>query len=317
MVYYLQQLQPPSELKRLSTIPSARVSHIDDAEPSPSPLNDQTPSPKGSDHASDVMLLLSGYSYGSLILSRLPPIADVLDRFESAPFGTTAAEILLRARRLATESRSALEATQASQEPRGRRLTPADAVKPRLHASPAVVVGGEETDPNKRQRSRETSRSASIVHRGAEIPHRIKAHIRRRSSGVRPSTKESAMQSEESIASNATKQVSGVSVKYLLISPLLPPLAHTMVPPASFSGLKGGLDRSTGFGAMKCPTLAVWGSVDSFTSNRRLKAWGERMGSVGPATFKWTDIEGAGHFWREEGVMKLLLKEIGGWVGDA
>lgn len=315
MIYYLQQLQPPTELKRLSTIPSARVSRVDGLVPTSSPLNDQAPSPKGSDHSSEIVLLLSGYSYGSLILSRLPPVTEICDQFDNAPLGTTAAEILLRARRLAKESRSTLEAVQSSPEPRGRRLTPADAVKPRLHASP-VVLGGEETDPQKRQRSRETSRGASIVHRGAEIPHRIKARIRRRSSGVRPGTKDGAMRSEESISSGVTRSVPGVSVKYLLISPLLPPLAHTMVPPTSFSGLRGGVDKSTGFGVMSCPALAIWGSIDSFTSNRRLKAWAERMGSAGPATLKWTDVEGAGHFWREPGVMKTLLDEIGGWARD-
>lgn len=317
MVYYLQQLQPPTELKRLSTIPSARVSRVDGAELPPSPPSTQTSSPRGSDQTSDIILLLSGYSYGSLVLSRLPPISEILDHFDNAPLGTTAAEILLRARRLAKESRSALEAAQASPEPRGRRLTPADATKPRLHASP-VVVGGEETDPHTRQRSRESSRGARIVHRGAEIPHRIKARIRRRSSGARPGTKESAMRSEESIVSSAAKtSVSGVSVRYLLISPLLPPLAHTMMPPSSFAGFRGTADRTTGFGAMTCPALAVWGSIDSFTSNRRLKAWAERMGNVGPISLKWRDVEGAGHFWREHGVMKVLLDEIAGWVRDS
>ncbi|KAM0716931.1 hypothetical protein Q7P37_006783 [Cladosporium fusiforme] len=322
MVYYLQQLQPPSEqLNRLSTIPSARVSRIDgvepEPEPSPSPPSDQGPSPKGSIRAGDIILVLSGYSYGSLILSRLPPIAEILDRFESAALGSTAAEIILRARRLAKESRSSLEATQASPEPRGRRLTPADVVKPRLHASSPVVVGGEETDPHERQRSRENSRGARIVHRSVEIPYRIRARIRRRSSAARPTTKDGTMRSEESFALGATKSMSGVSIRYLLISPLLPPLAHTMVPPASFSGLRGNVDKSTGFGSMKCPALAVWGSVDSFTSNRRLKAWAERMANDGPATLKWRDVESAGHFWREPGVMKLLLDEIGGWVRDS
>lgn len=311
MVYYLQQLQPVDDSRRLSTIPSARTSHVEGAEPSVPGTT--AANLRANSQSSDITLLLSGYSYGSLILSRLLPMPEILSRFESAHIGTTPAEILLRARRLAQESRSTMTTAHSSPEPRGRRLTPSDATKPRLRASP-VVVGGEETNPQERRRSRETSRSASIVHRSVEMPHRIKARIRRRSSGARSNA---AMRSEESIASSqAARSAPGVSVRYLLISPLLPPLAHTLVAPASLSSLRGGVDRSTGFGMMNRPTLAVWGSEDGFTSNRRLKAWAERMTGSGHATgvLKWKDVQGAGHFWREPGAMKALMQEIRGWV---
>ena len=311
MVYYLQQLQPKDDLKRLSTIVSARTSRIDGLEPLTSAS--ETPSPRNSSRSSNVTLLLSGYSYGFLILSRLPPVADMLGRFEAAPRGTTAAEIILRAYRLAKESRSTLEVKQALPQSRGRRLTPADATKPRLHASP-VIVGGEETPPQERRRSRETSRGANIVHRGVEVPLRIKARMRRRSSGVRPGTGHGPMQSDENITTGSSTPVPGVRVMYLLISPVLPPIAHTLVPPASWTGLRGGADKSTGVGSTTCPTLAVWGSIDSFTSNRRLKAWAERLSKLGPAAFKGVDFEGAGHFWREQGVMRSMTEAIENWV---
>lgn len=314
MVYYLQQLQPSDGLKRLSTIISPRNSRADGIEPLTTAS--QTSSPRSRSQSSDITLLLSGYSYGSLILSRLPPVAEIISRFESAPHGTTAAEIILRAYRLAKESRSVLESTQASPQTRGRRFTPADATKPRLHASSPVVVGGEETDPQERRRSRETSRGATIIHRSVEVPMRIKARIRRRSSGIRPSTKDGAMKSEESISTGASTATRGVGVRYLLISPVLPPLAHTLVPPASWTGLKGSVDKATGFGAVNCPTLAVWGTVDSFTSNRRLRAWAERTSKSGPAALKWRDFEGAGHFWREDGVMKLMTGEVAKWARE-
>lgn len=313
MTYYLQQLQPKDDFRRLSTIISARTSRIDGGEPLPSAS--QTPSPVSDSHSNEVVLLLGGYSYGYLIMSRLPPMSEILDRFEAAPHGTTVAEIILRAYRLSKDSRSTLEAQKAMFQPRGRRLTPADATKPRLHASP-VVVGGEETPPKDRRHSRETSRGSNIIHRGVEVPLRIKARIRRRSSGVRPTTKGDRMRSEESIHSGNTTPVPGVRVMYLLISPVLPPLAHTLVPPASWTGLKGGVDKSTGVGTMTCQTLAVWGSIDSFTSNRRLKAWAERMSKAGSDTFEWTAFEGAGHFWRENGTMKLMTERIGSWTRE-
>jgi pimeloyl-ACP methyl ester carboxylesterase len=124
------------------------------------------------------------------------------------------------------------------------------------------------------------------------------------------------MRSEESIATGTATPVPSVKVMYLLISPVLPPLAHTLVPPASWTGLKGAVDKSTGVGSMTCPTLAVFGSIDSFTSSRRLKTWAERLSKAGPATFKWTELEGAGHFWREQGVMKLMTEGIESWVRE-
>lgn len=348
MVYYLQKLQPSDYgPKRLSTIMSARTSRVDEPNiNNPFPPSGTTPSPRSDSQSSDIVLLLSGYSYGSLILSRLPPIEEILTRFESAPHGTTAAEIILRSYRLAKETRSQLETQQNQQqqqqqqtppESRGRRLTPAtvETPKPRLRAS-AVVVGGEETDPQERRRSRETSRGASIVRRSVEVPMRIKARVRRRSSGVlRPgstgtgtgtSTGEDARRSSESVVAGAATGTGSagrstlpvslpcVSIKYLLVSPVLPPLAHTLVPPASWAGLRGGVEKGTGFGTLSWPTLIVWGSVDSFTSNRRLKAWAGRLSGKAGGKLRWRDFEGAGHFWREAGVMKLMTGEVGEWI---
>ena len=342
MVYYLQKLQPSNDNdsddggpRPLSTIMSARTSRVDDPQSNSNtfPPSSTTPSPQRTSSQSNhnITLLLSGYSYGSLILSRLPPIEEILTRFESAPHGTTAAEIILRSYRLAQESTSQLLEIQQNQQPppesRGRRLTPADLPKPHLRASTAIVVGGEETLPQERRHSRETSRGASIVRRSVEVPMRIKARVRRRSSGVlRPgsnstSTREDAKASEESVVGagneSASPRVSvpDVSVRYLLVSPVLPPLAHTLMPPVSWAGLKGGVEKGTGFGTLTYPTLIVWGSVDSFTSNRRLKAWAERLSkAAGPEMLRWRDFEGAGHFWREPGVMKSMTGEIGEWI---
>jgi pimeloyl-ACP methyl ester carboxylesterase len=348
MIHYLQKLRPSNNdddcdggPRPLSTIMSVRTSRVDGPDNSYTitgfPPSSTTPSPPTTPPQSNhhtITILLSGYSYGSLILSRLPPISEILTRFESAPHGTTAAEIILRSYRLAQESTSQLLEIQQRTPPetRGRRLTPADVPKPRLRAS-AVVVGGEETLPQERRRSRETSRGASIVRRSVEVPMRIKARVRRRSSGVlRPGsgsgshsagTREDAKASDESVVSagagtgraSVGLSTPNVRVRYLLVSPVLPPLAHTLVPPVSWAGLKGGVEKGTGFGALACPTLIVWGSVDSFTSNRRLKAWAERLSKVaGPEILRWRDFEGAGHFWREAGVMKAMTGEIGEWI---
>jgi len=345
IIYYLQELQPNydyDEPRRLSTIISARTSRVDELSNNNNtlPPSIQTPGPPNGPQSSKIVLLLSGYSYGSIILSRLPPIEEILTRFEDSPHGTTAAEVILRSYRLAKETRSQLQETQQQQQQnppefRGRRLTPSEIPKPRLRAS-AVVVGGEETLPEERRRSRETSRGASIVRRSVEVPLRIKARVRRRSSGVlrRPGstgsvtiTKEDAKRSEESIIATTTAgigstgiptQPPNVSVRYMLVSPVLPPLAHTLVPPASWAGLKGGFEKGAGIGEMKWPALVLWGSEDSFTSNRRLKAWAEKLGKTaaerrGPGVLRWRDFE-AGHFWREAGAMKVMTGEVADWV---
>lgn len=317
MIHYLQQLQPINSLNNhLSTILSARAPQTD-----PSSSSNSTPSPPTSpSHQPSTLLLLSGYSYGSLILTRLPPLSEIQSRFDTAPAGTSAAEIILRARRLAQETHHTLSQATHS-EFRGRTLT-SSSPKPRLHAtSSPVVLGGEETDPSLRQgrRSREGSRGAALVRRSVEVPHRIKAHIhRRRGSGSGGATRS---EDDDGAAAGGADPGTGarVRVSYLLISPLLPPLAHALVPPASVSGLRGAfVDRGSGFGALRERTLVVWGEGDGFTANKRLKGWAERMVALAEdeGKFTWVSVEEAGHFWREEGAMKRLVREIGKWVRD-
>lgn len=60
----------------------------------------------------------------------------------------------------------------------------------------------------------------------------------------------------------------------------------------------------------KCPTLAVWGEEDGFTSARKLERWAAAAG------FKWVEVRGAGHFWCERGVMGRLRGEVGAWVRE-
>ena len=130
MIYYLQKLQPSGDdnndddggPRPLSTIMSARTSRVDGPDNNYTnngfPPSSTTPSPPTTPPQSNhhITLLLSGYSYGSLILSRLPPISEILTRFENAPHGTTAAEIILRSYRLAQESTSLLLELQQKQQ---------------------------------------------------------------------------------------------------------------------------------------------------------------------------------------------------------
>ena len=99
-------------------------------------------------------LLLGGYSYGSLIVARLPLVSDIIQRFQQAETGTAAAEIILRARTLGKETRKHVEEALRPSSPRGRnQLGPSDvATSPtkRVGTSP-MTMGGEETDPSERR----------------------------------------------------------------------------------------------------------------------------------------------------------------------
>ncbi|KAK8196030.1 hypothetical protein M8818_007182 [Zalaria obscura] len=89
-------------------------------------------------------LLLAGYSYGSLILSQLLPIATILQTFVSPPTGTPQSEILLRARTLADQT----SVLQDIPTDRGRTLSPVKAGrshrKSNSHSGP-IIMGGEES----------------------------------------------------------------------------------------------------------------------------------------------------------------------------
>ena len=86
-------------------------------------------------------VVLGGFSYGALVLARLPPVKEIVERFKCVQVGTSAAEVILRARALARQSRSEFEDRTTPTSPRGRGVD-ADEETKRVSASP-VIVGGE------------------------------------------------------------------------------------------------------------------------------------------------------------------------------
>lgn len=248
--------------------------------------------------AAPISLLLGGYSFGSLILARLPPIPRIVARFESAERGTAASEIFLRARTLAKQTPQ--EAQTRPSTSRGRGLTVDQPPgSPTSRASP-VTVGGEETDPSERRKSRDTKHSAEFIR---EVPHKIKSRIRKHSGAQhteRPLT-----------ASTLNPAQPMVAVAYLVISPVLVPFSTTLLPPGvSLS------NQELGLFPVSNPTLAVFGSADTFSSSKKLRQWAEGLATVSSKHFQWEQIDGAGHFWREQGVMRRLQSRIAGWTTE-
>lgn len=307
-------------------------------------------------------LLLAGYSFASLVLCRLPAVFTILNRFKSAENGTAATEIFLRARTLATQHRK----TIATRLQRGRRPSSTSPSKPAHWRNPShVILGGEESDlaSSRRRHSRGDSRGSCEAIR--ELPRTIKSRMHRPRSGqfhLRTSSDREQEQQHNTISSEPQKQLQQqrqrqpISIRYLLISPVLIPLSTTLVPPgipfisATATATAGGggtsletEEKSTAAGvfSLQYPTLIAFGSSDTFTSSKKLCQWAERLAkdsaAVAAATttaattatnttttattphpvgakVEWTQIDGAGHFWREGGVMRELQGNIREWV---
>lgn len=306
-------------------------------------------------------LLLAGYSFASLVLCRLPAVFTILNRFKSAENGTAATEIFLRARTLATQHRK----TIATRLQRGRRPSSTSPSKPAHWRNPShVILGGEESDlaSSRRRHSRGDSRGSCEAIR--ELPRTIKSRMHRPRSGqfhLRTSSDREQEQQHNTMSSEPQKQLhqqqlqqqrQPISIRYLLISPVLIPLSTTLVPPGipfiSATATAGGgstsletEEKSTAAGvfSLQYPTLIAFGSSDTFTSSKKLFQWAERLAkdsavvattaataaatnttttATAPhsvdAKVEWTQIDGAGHFWREGGVMRELQGNIREWV---
>ncbi|KAI6894748.1 hypothetical protein KC318_g11654 [Hortaea werneckii] len=269
----------------------------------------------GSDRPPPLQIIFGGYSYGSLVLARLPPPEAITHRLREATTGTAAYEISIRARTLAERAwKAAQEAAENSARGRGhasgRSTAPA-------RSSP-LTMGGEETDSSERRRSRESKRALSIARKGAQLPHRIKAH-RREHSGKRTDLLREAHNSEDDVSREGQDQAAdqAASPNYLLISPVLLPFTTMLCPPGPSipftSTTKQSGSGNGGYSFSNHNSLALFGTADIFTSSKRLQAWAEKQKASNPQ-FEWEQIEDAGHFWHEEGAMEALVGRIASWV---
>ncbi|KAL2870282.1 uncharacterized protein BJX67DRAFT_279200 [Aspergillus lucknowensis] len=129
---------------------------------------------------------------------------------------------------------------------------------------------------------------------------------------------ESAAQSAKDVLHS-----SSTTVSYLLISPLLPPVNLFLT---LFLDLSLEVDTQTS-GQRKqipCPkptdqlcahqTLAIYGDEDTFTSISKLRRWSDELRSVPQSRFFSTEIKGAGHFWREDGVEEEAKHSLRQWL---
>jgi pimeloyl-ACP methyl ester carboxylesterase len=249
-------------------------------------------------------------------MARIPAVSAIVERFETAELGTAAAEIIMRARRLASQTIASLQETQSPSSPRGRQLKPDDvptSPQRRMGASP-ITVGGEETDASNRRRSRDSRRSMDFVRKSLEAPHRIKAHLRSSDSGTVRSPQVKVP--SPSTSSNTKPRI---LPHYLIISPVLLPFTTSLSPPGAsltITAWRKSTDHQSDSESqfLAYPTLAVFGSTDVFTAARRLQSWAQKLATSATSKFEWEAIKDAGHFWREKGAMQALQGRISSWA---
>ncbi|KAI7188652.1 hypothetical protein KC363_g5323 [Hortaea werneckii] len=269
----------------------------------------------GSDRPPPLQIIFGGYSYGSLVLARVPPPEAITHRLREATTGTAAYEITIRARTLAERT---WKATQEAVENSARGSGQGSARSTPPVTSSPLTMGGEETDSSERRRSRESKRALSRARKSAQLPHRIKAH-RREHSEKRSRFSHDPQRSEDDVPREGQDRAEeqAVNPKYLLISPVLLPLTTLLCPPGPsipFVGMARHSDAGNGgYSFTNHNTLALFGTADVFTSSKRLQTWAEKQKTSNPQ-FEWKEIEDAGHFWHREGAMEALEERIASWV---
>jgi hypothetical protein len=277
------------------------------------------------------LLILGGYSYGSLIATRLPPTPSIITSTTNGDVsGSPQSEILLRAHHCAAEwnREAAMPSASPLKTENGSRRR-SGAYQPHHHSPRGVVIGGEEGEPGRRKPSREFRRSLEIGRLSVELPvipspsKRKSADLRRRSYHFSPDNSLSSSTSPSRVPGLPSPTPHSIQTAYLLISPLLPPISHL----ATFSFFSPSQKPTTTTTLTTNPTLAIYGTHDVFTSPGKLKRWAEEMaaeagrgggvGGGGRGQFRNVAVEGAGHFWVEEKVLEGGLRgEIGLWVDD-
>ncbi|KAF2264334.1 hypothetical protein CC78DRAFT_463762 [Lojkania enalia] len=240
------------------------------------------------------VVVLGGYSYGSLILKHLPPVPSILQPFVAPINGSAASEILLRAHRLADQSN--LEWINLARDHEQRKKHGHENNLP-------VTMGGEETSPDMRRGSRELRRSMD-GRRSLNVGRKMRSlsHQRRKDSN-----------SQTPLESSAKKLlISMPNVKYLLVSPLTPPISTLAAPGLGYkfwNKSPHGCQEVIG----KHVSLAIYGDQDIFTSTRKMQHWAEQLRSASDSRFSHVQVVGAGHFWHEHGVEEKLRNALKGW----
>ena len=298
-ISYLNDLQPSSS----GSTSEPSLSFTSSLSPVPSALlTPDYPVDNIGGMSSGMVLLLGGYSYGSMITMHLPSTETLLSRFSDVVKGTAEAEIRLRAMHLSTQwNADCRKARRGS-----RSLTVEDGLHSSSHS---VIMGGDESEPGTRRLSRESRHSLDAVLRSVD---RSRAKLWRRTKSTEFT--DTVSHSDEKMASTRMPRL---RTSYLLVSPLLPPISMfaTMFTKLDMRclGRSSHLPESEEK-LVSNPTLAVFGDKDFFTSHKKLQSWAEGLHGASKSRFQFRAVTSAGHFWHEEGAEREMCGAVGDWI---
>lgn len=122
---------------------------------------------------------------------------------------------------------------------------------------------------------------------------------------------------------SSLRQTPKATISYLLISPLLPPISLFLTLFAKFS-LEVGVETSVRVKNIPCPkptnqlrahrALVIYGNEDAFTSASKLRNWADEISRESRGRFEAHEIDGASHFWRENGVEAQAQDTLREWI---
>ncbi|KAI1261448.1 Alpha/Beta hydrolase protein [Xylariaceae sp. FL1019] len=244
-------------------------------------------------------LLFAGYSYGAMIVTRLPPTGLVFSRFETPVIHTAAADIRLRAQHLA-EQQSEL-----------RALSPKS---PR--SSLGMRVGGQDGHD---RHEREVHGEEKIKREVKDLLQRSKIVLRKKG----PSKEKGVEETEHCL-----ERLEGLEFRaaYLLVSPPVGIVSNlaTMSFGKPGQGVMGGMFGDFGRDGVEerdekfvsSDTLCVYGSHDGFISHRKMRNWSKRLAGGEATRWRAVEVAGAGHFWVEAGAMGHLRDSVGTFASE-
>ena len=256
-----------------------------------------------------VTFILAGYSYGSLIASLLSPLSTICEQMAQPSAGSPAAEIRLRGRHLARELYH--EAFLQPRQPCARKNVRSQ--RKRSQPSPRMIIGGEKSPNAHTNCETERGRSMDTIKKSVE-KSASRFHLRSRSHqrNIHSHGPDDSV-AEINAASIPPLAFPKISPHFLLLSPILPPLSSLLTGFTYHHFSSSAVQQQVNL--RHHPTLAVFGIEDGFTSYKRLQKWARGFQESGTGgRFTVVGIEGAGHFWREEGVEGKLREVVREWV---
>ncbi|RMZ88671.1 hypothetical protein DV736_g4096, partial [Chaetothyriales sp. CBS 134916] len=262
------------------------------------------------DEAAESLLILGGYSYGSMIVSCLPPAHLLQSLLEHAAEGSTEFEIKSRANQLGKDYAAYVRLQCQGSLTRGRGSLRASETN-----NPPGRMGGYSSEEANRRVSGESWRRS--MDRGSV--RRSLDRVRQRLGKNHDTIPGSIANIGPSTRSQAT---GSPTIAYLLISPLLPPVSAltTMFGKPSFHRQSPGFDRplkdqsSSDEKFHNDATCIVYGGKDQFTSSKKIKKWTHELAerSANPSLFSAQEVENAAHFWVE--APSRLQAIVGQWL---